>query len=248
LNSGKADLSVADDIIREVNEEVQLERMRTMARRYGGVAIGLIVVALCAAGGWEYHAWRSRQAVEQAAARYFAASHLAQATHVAGIAAPLSDDQKKAVADFRAIVQDGPEGLRTLSRLRIAALLQGSGDKAGALTTWQTVQDDTAADPALRGLASLLWVQTQLDSADPATLRARLQPLTQGHGAWHGLAQEALAMLDLRDGREADARRLLAALSQDAEAPDGVRDRAGALLQTFAPVRPGAPNAEGTHG
>ncbi|NVN40776.1 hypothetical protein HUK82_09395, partial [Ameyamaea chiangmaiensis] len=48
-----------------------------------------------------------------------------------------------------------------------------------------------------------------------------------------------LAMLDLRQGHDADARRRLAALSQDPDAPDGVRARAGALLQTFAPAPAG---------
>jgi len=240
----KAGLSVADDIIREVNEEVRAEQMRVLARRYGGVAIGVVVVALCVIGGWQYNAWRTRQAVAEAAGRYFAASQLATSTHVSAGTAPLSDDQKKAVADFRAIAQNGPEGLRTLSSLRLASLAMGSGDKAGALAAWQTVRDDPAADPALRALANLLWVQNQLDTADPAALRQRLETLTKGHGAWRGLAQEALAMLDLRDGHEADSRRILAGLSQDPDAPDGVRARAGALLQTFAAAPTGAPAAD----
>nr|WP_246495275.1 tetratricopeptide repeat protein [Ameyamaea chiangmaiensis] len=213
--------------------------MRAFLRRYAGVMIAAVAVVAVAIGAWQFHAWRTRQAQEVASARYFEAVRLAQTTHVMAGTAPLSPDQTQALARFRALAADGPQGIRTLAQLRVAALATGSGDTKTALAAWEAVRNDAAADPVLRGLASLLWAERQLDIADPAQLRARLTTLTQTRGAWHGLAQEALAMLDLRQGHDADARRRLAALSQDPDAPDGVRARAGALLQTFAPAPAG---------
>ncbi|KXV61856.1 hypothetical protein AD936_06505, partial [Gluconobacter japonicus] len=56
-------------------------------------------------------------------------------------------------------------------------------------------------------------------------------------GAWGALAQEGLVGLDLRSGATAEqqkeAQRLLTQISGNADASEGVRARAQALLETF---------------
>jgi hypothetical protein len=48
--------------------------------------------------------------------------------------------------------------------------------------------------------------------------------------AWRSLAQEQLALLDLRQGRADAAKTQLRKLADDTTAPRGVRGRASALL------------------
>ena len=105
-----------------------------------------------------------------------------------------------------------------------------SGDLPGALTLWNDVAADSAADPLLRDLASLMAAQRQLDGGDPAQLAARLQPLAQPGNPWAALAKEQLALLDLRQSKTEDAKAKLHALSINIGAPSGVRARAAALL------------------
>ncbi len=73
-------------------------------------------------------------------------------------------------------------------------------------------------------------VQHQLDHGDPTQLEARLKPLTAPGNPWSALAREQLALLDLRQGKLSEAKTALRALSVDVIAPNGVRQRAGALL------------------
>jgi hypothetical protein len=47
---------------------------------------------------------------------------------------------------------------------------------------------------------------------------------------WHSLADEQLALLDLRQGKTDQAKTILRRLAQDGSAPNGVRGRASALL------------------
>jgi hypothetical protein len=82
----------------------------------------------------------------------------------------------------------------------------------------------------LRDLASLLWCQHQIDTGDPALLEARLKPLAEPDSPWRPLAQEQLALLNLRQGNTAAAKTELSKLAQDVTAPNGVRERAAALL------------------
>ena len=84
--------------------------------------------------------------------------------------------------------------------------------------------------PLLRELASLLWAEHQIDTADPGVLEARLKPLTAPDNAWHSLAQEQLAVLDLRQGKKDAAKTDFAGGRAGRYRPDGVRGRAAALL------------------
>jgi hypothetical protein len=128
------------------------------------------------------------------------------------------------------VAANSPEGYATLARLQEAALRADAADLKGAGAIWDQVAGDASADPLLRDLASLLWAQHQLDQGDPALLEARLKPLTDTANPWHALAQEQLALLDLRLGKKDLAKSALQHLAEDATAPSGVRGRASGIL------------------
>ncbi|MFT9217038.1 MAG: hypothetical protein ABF513_12325, partial [Acetobacter malorum] len=69
----------------------------------------------------------------------------------------------------------------------------------------------------------------------PATLRSRLSLLSGSGKAWNGLATEALATLDIREGHLDDARKKFAVLAAAQDVPSGVRNRAQALSQALDP-------------
>src|SRR5262249_30023577 len=95
---------------------------------------------------------------------------------------------------------------------------------------WDRVAGDASADPLLRDLASLLWAQHQIDTGDPALLEARLKALVTPENPWRALAEEQLALLDLRQGKADRAKATLPRPAGDASAPGGVEGRASGLL------------------
>ena len=98
-----------------------------------------------------------------------------------------------------------------------------------------------AADPLLRDLASLLWVQHQVDAGDPAAVEGRLLPLVAAGNAWRPMALESQAWLQIRTGQDDKARETLRALLADVAAPDGVKGRANGLLSRLGETAPPAP-------
>jgi hypothetical protein len=76
----------------------------------------------------------------------------------------------------------------------------------------------------------LLWAEHQIDNADPSLIAARLKALAEPGNPWRPLAEEQLALLDLRQGKTAEAKTTLTHLAQEATAPTGVRGRAADLL------------------
>jgi hypothetical protein len=210
------------DIFDEVDEDLRAERARKMLQRYGGVAVLAAVLLVVAVGGWE--AWKWHAARENArVAQLFL-------TALDGAAGPPGDARRAAALQLAEVARDGNAGYRTLARLRAAALKADSGDAAAAQALWAQVAADSSADPLLRDAAVLQSVQHEIDSGDPAVLAGRLKPLVRPDNPWHGLAQEAQALLDLRQGHNDAARDTLKALGQDVTAPDGVRGRANGLL------------------
>ena len=213
------------DIFDEINDDLRAERLRGFALRYGWIAAVLLVLVLGAVGGVElWRWWQGRLAAESALS-------FTRALHDAGTAgAPASP---MAAPELENIVATAPDGYRTVARFRLAALRANAGDIKGALALWDEVAGDTAVDPDLRGLANLLWVQRQLDSGDPATLSARLDPLADPNSTWHALAQEAQAELAIRQDDRARAVPILTRLAADPLAPDNVRGRARLMLSVL---------------
>lgn len=231
------------DIFDEVNEDLRAERARQFALRYGWI-VALVAVLLAAGfGGWQ--AWRSYQMREvgTVASAYLGAMRAVSGpTPSDGEATP---SRTAAMAEFDRLAASGPEGYRSLARLRSAALHASSGDLPGALAAWDKLSADTSADPLLRDLANLMWVQHQVDAGDPAAVEGRLQPLIAPGNPWRPLALESQAWLALRTGRTDQARATLRQLAGDVMAPDGVRGRANGLLIQMGEAAPSPSQSPG---
>ncbi len=208
------------DIFDEVEEDLRADRMQQLAKRYGGLLTGAALLVVAGVGGWQgWQWWEGRQAAE-ASTQFIAAGRAAEAEGA---------DYKAVGEQFRRIAAEAPPGYRLLARLRAAALLSEGGDTAAALAIWDEMSRDSGIDQLYRDLATLLWGLHAASSAEPATVRSRLQPLA-ANGAWKASAREVLALLAIRQGDNDAARRDLQALSNDQAVPQGIRDRASRLL------------------
>ena len=197
------------------------------------------MLLLIGVGGWQ--AWRWKQGEQTAAvASSFLGAMRATAT-APGVEVPATPARTAAAEEFTRLANTAPDGYRTLARLRAAALRATSGDLPGALTLWDQLAADTEADPLLRDLASLLWVQHQVDAGDPAAIEGRLLPLVAVGNAWRPMALESQAWLQIRTGQDDKARETLRALLADVAAPDGVKGRANGLLSRLGETAPAVP-------
>jgi hypothetical protein len=218
------------DIFDEVEADLRAERAQKLLMRYGAWLLAAAVFVVAMAAAWQVWNWYQLRHARATAAIYldamFAAEH------------PAPDNQhpnlKDAIQGFARAAARGPAGYRVLGRLEAAALEAKSGNQAAAAALWNEVANDRGIDSLLRDLATLLSVNSQLDSGNPQRLRERLAPLVLPDNAWHSLAQESVAVLDLREGHVEEAKRTLKSLAQDGSAPQGVRERASAMLQRLS--------------
>ncbi|WP_338661466.1 tetratricopeptide repeat protein [Pararoseomonas sp. SCSIO 73927] len=209
------------DIFDEVQEDLRAERARQLGMRYGGAFAALALLVVVGVGGWQ--GWRWYQGREsEAASNAFLVVH--RETEAPGA------DLKAAAGRFDSIAAQAPGGYRTLARLRAAALKSETGDLPGAMAEWDAVAGDSAADPLYRDLASLNWVLHGMDTQDPATLASRIAPLAGESSPWRASARELQALVAIRQGNAAEARRILQGLAADTTAPQALRERAGRVM------------------
>jgi hypothetical protein len=213
------------DIFDEVDEELRADRAQALLKRYGGLIVAIALLIVGSVAGWQAWRWWQNKQNLAVAAEYL------NATRIADAAGPAKDARaKEAIAALEKVASGAPEGYGTLARLRAAALEADSGNPQAAAALWDQVAGDGAADPLLRDLASLNWVNHAIDTGDPAMIEARLKPLASPENPWHPLAREAQALLYMRQGKNEQAKDTLRTLAQDVTAPEGVRARANILL------------------
>ncbi len=206
------------EIFREIDEELRQENLIRLWRRYrryviGGVAA--IIVLTAAVTGWR---------------EYRAAQHEAWGEEFAAAMNLTSMENYGSAADaFARLGEDSGAGYATLARFQEAALLAQQGDISGAMAVYEDLAD-TAFDQAFRTLAVLMASYYALDTADPAELTERLGPLTSDDNPWRYSAIELTGFLAGRMGDTSREREIFTRLSEDAQAPSGVRARAADML------------------
>lgn len=208
------------DIFTEIQEDLRRDRMVAFWSRWGNWLVGgLAAVFIVAIAFIVWREWQARQNAASSVA-YGQAIEVAQA-----------GDVEKALKDLEALRNNGGYGV--LARLRAGAILAEKGDKAAAMTVYDSLSKDSSADPVYRDLATVRFVMLQVDDGQPAELMARLAPLMAQGSAWRPSATELTALLEKRAGNVDRARDLYKQLSEDPATPPSLRQRAGEMLATF---------------
>jgi hypothetical protein len=214
------------DIFDEISEDLRHERAIKLARRYGGLLVLAAVLVLAGVAGQEiWQAHKTKQA-EASATQYLA---LTQAVDQPD-AGPAQADAENAAQKLQNFAETAPENYKTLALLRAAALYANAQETDKAAAIWTRIGADEAAPSLLRDTANLLWAQHELGTAKDSDILARLQPMVQAQNPYHGLAREMQALVYLHQGNKPMAKSLFTQVQDDASAPDGVRNRAQAML------------------
>jgi hypothetical protein len=207
------------DIFREIEEDLQRDRLHKLWKKYGNLVIAAAVAVVIGTAGWEaWSAYRTHRN-ETLGARFAEALKLAQDGKTA-----------EAEASFAELAADASSGYAVLARLQEAALLIKEGKTADALALYDKLAADGDVDKPYRDVALLLSVYNGMATGDAAALSQRLAPLTEAGNPWRNSALELQALIAERSGDTARARQLLAQISDDATAPPDVRARAAELL------------------
>lgn len=209
------------DIFDEVEEDLRRARFERLWSKYWPVMLAAALVVVVVVGGWRFYDYLQAQRSAAAGARFESALRLSRTNGT------------EAEQQFAALAAEAPSGYRILARFRQATEL-AARDKAAGAAAFDALAADGGIGPVLQDLARLRAAYALVDSAPPAELVRRAEPLASPDGAFRHSAREILALAALKAGDRPAAERWIKAIQDDRETPQGVRGRADLMSTVFS--------------
>lgn len=206
-------MSDTDSFINEVSEEVRRDALYGYLRKYGWIAV---VVVLGLVGGAAYNEYSKSQA-----------RATSQAAGDALLDALNSDNDSAARAAALATVEVEGSAV-AVSALLTAASHQEAGDTAAAAAALGALAINMDVPEIYRELGALKAAMLPSDDADARM--AALDALAQPGAPFYLLALEQIALMQVAAGETDTALATLGRIAEDAGVTRGLRERAQTLI------------------
>jgi hypothetical protein len=203
-----------DVFLREVDDALREDQLKTILNRYGKPIGAVIGVGLLALAGWLWWDNSAQQKAAEQSEKAIIALDKLEAGNAAGT-----------LADLDALAKDGSDGTRTTAALTRAAILVQQGKTEEGAKAFAAIAADDSAPQAFRDMATIREVSIRFDSLPPQQVIDRLKPLAVPGNAWFGSAGELVGMAYLKQGKPELAGPLFAAIGKNTEVPSSLRSR-----------------------
>lgn len=217
-----------DALLREVDEDVERDRLATFFQKYAKYLIGAGALLIAGVAAREYMLASATSQAERAGATYQA------------IIAEQSDDPADAADRLLSFAAETQSGYAGLARMRAGSLLVLVDDRARALEAFAAVYGDDRLPPRWRDLARLRAGALLVDEA-PEEAIAAVTPITTPAYSAFADEIEGLAALTLEDYTSAHA--IFSELRSRTDVPAVLASRAEALMPVADAGRRGVPLA-----
>lgn len=205
-------VSDSDSFINEVTDEMRREKLFGYLRRYGWIAV---VIVLGIVGGTAWNEYRSAQ--DRAAA---------EAAGDALLAALAENDPAARAMAISDVSASGNSAV--ITAMLTAATQEEAEDYAAAAATLGDLASRSDLPPIYRDLAAIK--AAMLPVGDLPTRLTALEALAQPGQPFRLLALEQIAYLTLESGDTAGAIAVLRQIEEDAAVTRGLRERAQTLM------------------
>lgn len=211
-----------ETFLREVDENLRRDQLRGMARRYGPLLIGGVILLLAAVGGWLY--WQDKQKRDAAV----------DSEAIAQVYTDIGNGKLETVPQrLDGLAADGTDAVRASALFTRAAVAVEQNDRPAAIAKYNQIAADKGLPAPYRDLGLIRATALEFDTIQPDQVIARMQPLTKPGNPWFGSAGELTAMAMIKQGKKNEAGRLFAAVAADRQVPESIRARAVQIAGTL---------------
>lgn len=183
-----------ENFIREIDEELRSDQMRSLWKNFGPWLIAAAVLLVVGVAGYEAWSWLNNSNSARSSDQFYSALALADGTDVAAAQQALDE-----------VAAHGSGSYPLLARFREAALLGTEGKTAEATAAYDAIATGQT-NQHIRGLALVLGAYTLVDSGDVGQVEQRVAGLAVPGNPMRNAAREALGLVKYKAGDLAGAR------------------------------------------
>ncbi len=216
--AGAANAAQQDVFVREVDDAMREDQMRTAFRRYGVPAGATVLAGLLGLAGYLWYSEHQQSVAGTQGEKFAMALDQVEAGRV--------QTGKDSLAP---LAKAGSPGYQAAVKLAEAGILQEQRKDAQAAAIFAALAADASVPKPYRDLAVIREIATKFDAMPPGQVIDRLRPLAVPGNPWFGSAGELVAIAYLKQGKSAQAGTLLAAMSKDKTMAPSLRQRARQL-------------------
>ena len=202
------------DFIREVDEELRNEQLRSLWDRFGPFVIGislLIVLGTAASKGYEY--WRETQAAQSGDA------------FISALTLSDNGDQAGAIAALETLRTEGSGGYPLIAEMRVAAEKAAIGEVEEAIGLFNSIASNASVDAVIQDLARVRANALMLDQGKADDVILQLSGMMDG-GSFRHTARELVMLAQIEKEAFDQAMPIAERVVADAETPAQLRQRA----------------------
>lgn len=224
-----------DSFIREVEEELRSDQLKTFWDKYKVFIIVGAVAIVVGTAGYRFWDYRQNTLAAESGSRFLAAVELSN-----------EGQHEDAITALEALTKDGSGQYPALAKIRLAAEFAKNGNPQKGIEAFDAIANDTGFDETLRNVARLRAGLLLVDHGSYDQVADRLQLMADTGKAFRHSAREGLGLAAWKQKKFDNALVWFQAIVEDQAAPGGVRERARIMMELLAGlgVKP-APTQEG---
>ncbi len=214
----------SNEFIREIEEELQAEKLAKVWQKYGDYIIYSVLALVLGASAFVGYKEYRNYANEQASDVFYEAQQMLQ-----------EDKSLAAIEKFDELKDSSSPGYRVLGQFTSASVLINQGEQQRALAMFDNIISDSSLPRVYRDLARIKSAYYRLDSVDNVqALKDEIIPLSKPQNPWRYSAMELLALMEMKQNNPEEAYKILVELISNAEAPRTLVQRANKLLDVIS--------------
>lgn len=212
-----------DSFMREVEDELRSDKVSDFWKKYKLLVIGGAIAIVLGTAGSGFYTSYSQNVAGESGDQFLSAIEL-------------SNDGKhdEAIAQLETLGKEGVGQYPALAQIRLASEFSKKGEPDKAVEAFDAIANDTNFDDTLRNVARLRAGLLLVDSGTYDQVSDRLQSMSETGKSFRHSARDGLGLSAWKHEQYKNALVWFQAISEDQGSPNGIRQRAGLMLQLLA--------------
>ena len=209
-----------DSFIREVEEELRSDKLKTFWDRFGPIVIGGAILLIVGTAATRFYDYYTTNQANASGDKFLVALNLAN-----------EGKNDEALAALQELEVDGYGQYPVLARMRAATVLGNDGKVDEAAGAFDAISADSSVPVAISDMAKIRAGYVLVDTAEYTEVARRVEALSGPDNTMRHAAREIMGLAAWRSERFEDAQRFFTDISNDEATPSGMGERARIMLE-----------------